>query len=164
MHICRREYCNFVIWSEKDGTLVERVPADSDFFENFAGDLQDFFVYGTLPEIVGVWYTRQPVSNKENSVKSTLTDKNDMDYDDNEDYKKTWCYCGQPSYGQMIHCDHESCSIEWFHCDCLRIRKIPKGTWRCPSCWKLPKKAKRQKNLIITMDYLISSTIIKFQL
>ena len=89
MHICRCEYCDFMVWSEKDGTLVERVPADSDFFENFAGDLQDFFVYGTLPEIVGVWYTRQPVSNKENSVKSTLTDKNDMDYDDNEDYKKT---------------------------------------------------------------------------
>ena len=46
MHNCRREYCDFIVWSEKDGTLVERVPADSDFFDNIAGDLQHFFVYG----------------------------------------------------------------------------------------------------------------------
>ena len=68
-----------------------------------------------------------------------------MDYDDNEDYKKTWCYCGQPSYGQMIHCDHESCSIEWFHCHCLRIRKIPKGTeiFKLPEATKKGKKTKK---------------------
>ena len=46
IHICWREYCDFMVWSEKDDTLVERVPADSDFFDNIAGDLQHFFVYG----------------------------------------------------------------------------------------------------------------------
>ena len=48
----------------------------------------------------------------------------------------------------MIRCDHKSCSTEWFHCDCLKIRKIPKGTWKCPSWRKVSKKAKRQKNKI----------------
>ena len=27
-----REYCDFVVWSEKGGTLVERVSADINFF------------------------------------------------------------------------------------------------------------------------------------
>ena len=135
-----------MIWSEKD---LERVPADSDSFDNITGDLQDFFVYGILPEIVSIWYTRQPVSNKENSAKSTLTDKNDMDYDDNEDYKKTWCYCGQPSYEQMIHCDHKSCSIEWFHCDCLRIKKNSKRYMEMSKLSEASKKGKKTKKIKI---------------
>ena len=84
------EYCDFVVWSKKGGTLVERVSADINFFDNIAGDLQHFFVYDILPEIVGKRYTGQPVSNKENIVPNPhITDKNDMNYDDDEDYEKT---------------------------------------------------------------------------
>ena len=28
-----------------------------------------------------------------------------------EDPERCWCYCGQPSYGQMILCEHKDCRI-----------------------------------------------------
>ena len=87
------------------------------------------------------------VANNEEVVMeiSQSVDENETD---NEDYEKVWCYCNTPSYGQMILCDNDACMIQWFYCDCLRIRKVPKGTWRCPSCRKLRKtKAKRQRRL-----------------
>ena len=136
MHVCRRNYCDFVIWSEK-GILMDRVYIDSNFFDIIIDDLKHFFVYGILPEIVGKWYTRQPVANSDNIVPIPVL-TNESNESDEEDYDKVWCYCSQPSYGEMIFCENESCSIQWFHCDCLRIRKIPKDSWRCPSCRRLP--------------------------
>ncbi len=64
---------------------------------------------------------------------------------DNEDYEQSWCYCNQPSYGTMIGCDNDACTIEWFHMDCLRIRCPPKGKWHCPSCRKLPQFLQSKK-------------------
>ena len=47
-----------------------------------------------------------------------------------------WCFCRCEEDGEMIGCDNELCKIEWFHTDCLRIEKIPKGKWFCPECTK----------------------------
>ena len=71
-----------------------------------------------------------------------LTDKNDMDYDDDEDYEKISCYCGQPRYGQMIHC-----SIEWIHVIVQELEKFRKvhGDVRVAGCYQ---KRQRQKNKI----------------
>ena len=137
MHVCQVEYCDFVVWSHSDGVLIERVPKDEAFFQNIISDLEHVFVYGILPEIVGKWYTRIPAAASLDNI--VVVPQLQVDDVDKEDYEKLWCYCNQPSYGQMIQCEHSSCTIEWFHCDCLRIRKIPKGSWRCPSCRKLPK-------------------------
>jgi len=41
------------------------------------------------------------------------------------DYGKSWYYCDQPSFGTIIGCDNTKCTVQWFHCDCLRMR--------CPS-------------------------------
>lgn len=137
MHVCRVDYCDFVVWSEGDGVSIERVPKDEAFFQNIIGDLKHLFIYGVLPELVGKWYTRRPIANSEHIVsKPKAIDDND----DDEDYEKLWCYCNLPSHGEMILCENVSCPIKWFYCDCLRIRKIPKGRWKCPSCRKLPKK------------------------
>ena len=38
------------------------------------------------------------------------------------DLAKLWCYCNEPSFGEMIMCNNEKCLIRWFHFDCLRIR------------------------------------------
>jgi len=45
-----------------------------------------------------------------------------------------WVCHGQVSYGEMIGCDNEQCSIEWFHFDCVRLTHKPKGKWFCPRC------------------------------
>ena len=60
------------------------------------------FVYGILPEIIGKWYTRSTISNKENIVPN-LDELATPDIDENnEDYEATWCYCNQPCHGNMI--------------------------------------------------------------
>lgn len=47
----------------------------------------------------------------------------------------TYCYCGQPSYGEMIGCDaNTDCEIEWFHYACVGLDKPPKDQWFCPDC------------------------------
>lgn len=45
--------------------------------------------------------------------------------DDDED--PLYCYCQQPSYGEMIGCDaNEACPYEWFHLDCVGLKAAPK--------------------------------------
>lgn len=50
--------------------------------------------------------------------------------------EQTYCLCDQISYGQMIGCDNQSCSIEWFHFECVDVKVKPgKGVkWFCPLC------------------------------
>ena len=65
--------------------------------------------------------------------------------DDLDDESRLWCYCEQPSFGQMIQCDNKKCSILWFHFEYLRIRTPPKGKWYCLNCHKLSKFNKSKK-------------------
>jgi hypothetical protein len=45
-----------------------------------------------------------------------------------------YCVCSEISYGQMICCDNDSCKIEWFHFECVKLHSKPKGKWYCPNC------------------------------
>lgn len=65
---------------------------------------------------------------------------------------QTYCTCGkvsafalsylQPSYGEMIGCDNDNCTIKWFHLRCVGLDSIPEGTWYCPICRPLMEKQK----------------------
>ncbi len=46
----------------------------------------------------------------------------------------TYCLCDQVSYGEMIGCDNDACTIEWFHFNCVGLTTKPKGKWYCPKC------------------------------
>ncbi|KAE8629831.1 hypothetical protein XENTR_v10000608 [Xenopus tropicalis] len=46
----------------------------------------------------------------------------------------TYCLCNQVSYGEMIGCDNDECTIEWFHFSCVGLTYKPKGKWYCPDC------------------------------
>ncbi|KAI9255343.1 hypothetical protein EDC94DRAFT_617385 [Helicostylum pulchrum] len=45
-----------------------------------------------------------------------------------------YCFCQQVSYGEMVACDGENCSYEWFHMDCVGLDEPPKGAWYCEDC------------------------------
>uniref|UniRef100_A0A0N5A2T5 PHD-type domain-containing protein n=1 Tax=Parastrongyloides trichosuri TaxID=131310 RepID=A0A0N5A2T5_PARTI len=45
-----------------------------------------------------------------------------------------YCLCDRVSYGDMVGCDNEKCSLEWFHFECVGLRHKPKGKWYCPLC------------------------------
>ena len=41
-----------------------------------------------------------------------------------------YCNCSSDSCtGPMILCDNEACSIEWFHFNCVGLKRPPKGKW-----------------------------------
>ena len=155
MEVCNVQYTDFVVWTEKE-VLIERISRDKGYFETQMPNVNHFFVYGILPELIGKLHTRQPVANKSGVVEVAHTLKshiegNDTDeaqyHDQNgEDPDATWCYCGGPSYGNMVCCDNSECSIQWFHFKCLRIHSTPKGKWFCPSCApKINSKKKTKK-------------------
>lgn len=52
----------------------------------------------------------------------------------------TYCYCGQVSFDEMVACDNDDCTIEWFHYACVGLTRQPKKEWFCRFCapkgWK----------------------------
>ena len=147
MYVCHALYADFVVWTEGNtDPLIERIAVDYQFVTSKLADVKYFFMYGILPEIVGKWYSRKPVAETDGTVSLPFsTDKNEVESDEGDDTSRLWCYCNQPSYGNMIMCDNKACTIKWFHFDCLRIRSPAKGKWYCPSCRKLPKFNKNKK-------------------
>ncbi|XP_021945476.1 inhibitor of growth protein 1 isoform X2 [Folsomia candida] len=76
---------------------------------------------------------------KQSSKKSTSTSDSEGDdssvevYETDPDEPK-YCVCEKTSRGDMILCDNTMCPIEWFHFDCVKINRKPKGKWFCPRC------------------------------
>ncbi|KAI1845699.1 hypothetical protein JX266_008064 [Neoarthrinium moseri] len=55
---------------------------------------------------------------------------------------KKYCLCQHVSYGDMVACDNKDCPYEWFHWDCVGLKKEPEGRWFCPECTEQRKKSK----------------------
>lgn len=49
--------------------------------------------------------------------------------DDDTQNEPLYCTCSKPYFGRMIACDNESCPLEWFHFDCVGLKRSPKGKW-----------------------------------
>lgn len=60
----------------------------------------------------------QPSADEDHTVP---TDENDV-YDPDE---PTYCYCERVSFGQMVGCDGEHCTREWFHLGCVGLKVAP---------------------------------------
>ena len=59
----------------------------------------------------------------------------------------TYCYCAQPSYGEMIACDNPKCPREWFHLECIGLKNAPKSEkWFCEECKDKMVMVKRNGN------------------
>ena len=58
----------------------------------------------------------------------------------NENDQKAYCFCRRTSFANIIACDRNTCSYEWFHYGCVDITRAPKGRWFCSDC------SKKQKN------------------
>ncbi|KAI0218539.1 Inhibitor of growth protein 2 [Lamellibrachia satsuma] len=70
---------------------------------------------------------------KANKKEHHAKDKSPVDPPIDPD-EPTYCLCQQVSYGEMIGCDNDACSIEWFHFNCVGLTSKPKGKWFCPKC------------------------------
>eukprot|EP00300_Choanocystis_sp_HF-7_P027810 c33051_g1_i1.p1 GENE.c33051_g1_i1~~c33051_g1_i1.p1 ORF type:complete len:205 (-),score=50.22 c33051_g1_i1:123-737(-) len=77
--------------------------------------------------------------NSKEVVKEEESREMDMPVDPNE---PTYCVCKRVSYGEMVACDNTECEVEWFHFECVGLKKQPKGRWYCKECTE---KLKRRK-------------------
>ena len=107
--ITNRQFCDFVVWTPI-GLITQRIYHDSLFWEKVVKKLTRCFVENILPEI--------------------LTHKLKRSLDE-----CVYCVCqGRVQGGCMIGCDNPSCKYQWFHYQCIGIKRAPKGSWYCPSC------------------------------
>ena len=118
--ICDMSYCDFVCWTEKD-IFIERISKDETFISRVFPTLTNFFCKYLLPELVTHQLTDSPCSltshhNKENQVESLI------------------CFCRQPESGRMVACDNPTCKVVWFHFSCVKLKRVPRGTWYCSDC------------------------------
>ena len=63
---------------------------------------------------------------------------NNTDLKDEDENDDMWCFCGRPTFGEMIACENPSCACLWYHYQCVGLVKAPAGTWYCPDCLQIP--------------------------
>lgn len=99
------------------------------------------------------------VSDAKQNIKNKTDDKNlktksskkkkiaESSDSDDSDVKTTYCICEDVSYGSMVCCDNDLCPIEWFHFNCVSLRRKPKGKWYCPRCRGTSSKVMKSREL-----------------
>ena len=159
--VCDVEYCDFCVCTfsgDEESTIhIERIYRNNKFWKDHCvPKAKAFFKTCLLPELLGGWYTRPlmpPTEFDSNSANSETQHSSRALQDDSQctsssqsggavqPPSQTFFYCNGPEIGEMIACDNNDCTIEWFHLKCLHISSdsIPKGKWYCPDCRTLPK-------------------------
>ena len=148
------EYCDFCVCTfsgdEESSIHIERVRKNNNFWKDHClPKAEAFFKTCLLPELLGGWYTRplMPSTDSETQHPSGALQNDSQCTSSSQSggavqpSSQTFCYCNGPEIGEMIACDNNDCTIEWFHLKCLKIssNSIPKGKWYCPDCRILPR-------------------------
>lgn len=84
-----------------------------------------------------------PDAEEENQEEEEEEEDEEHDPDDPNEPK--YCYCQRGSYGEMVACDNEGCTKEWFHLGCTELREAPgeDESWFCRECRPRMKKKGR---------------------
>ena len=118
--ICKKEYCNFVCWT-LCGMHTERIVLDPMYLNTITLKLDAFFVKALLPLLL----TGKSVPD----LRASLSSRLNLD----PALAPTYCWCGGEESGCIIACDNHGCKIAWFHFDCAKLKRKPRGTWFCSS-------------------------------
>lgn len=142
LFVTGRNYCDFVVWSESE-THIEHITADEPFLEHTIPLVYKFWRMCVLPELMGKVYTREL---------HLLMTSNDAEPMAAEEDQGRWCYCKDEKGGDMVGSDNKSCTIKWFHIECLGMEtsSIPQGKWLCPTCHADKYKQKRLIKTIVS--------------
>ena len=76
---CKKEFCDFIVWTEKD-IHIECIEPDSVFWENTSALAKSFFEDKLLPELAGKFYSHSaknvPVQGSTDKKASVLKQTN----------------------------------------------------------------------------------------
>ena len=117
LNISKRNYCDFVIWTQVPSMAVQRIVKDVQFFDTLKIKLDKYFVQAVLPEIL----TRRMEIQNSPQTSSSVT---------------TVCICKAVAKGKrvLIQCSNSACPIRFFHLRCVKLSRRPTQPWSCPSC------------------------------
>ena len=166
MLVTGRDYCDFVLWSEKE-MMVERIEPNERMENEIISKSKAFFLHVILPEMTGSLISRLSSIQKSNPVqkqKKTHLHKTKLEFKDkhkkktsdilcqakinqeekhnsNEGYQQTLdlCICKErcdEKSGRVVKCDGENCHYGLLHFDCVNVKRKPKPPYYCPDCRK----------------------------
>ncbi|KAL3831391.1 hypothetical protein ACJMK2_023143 [Sinanodonta woodiana] len=136
--LCEREFADFVVWTSEE-VHIERIELDRDLWEDIISRAANFHNMAIMPEIVSRFYSRLN--------KPVLTPSLPSENNQSNGSSDVFCYCQQGETDTMVACDNQNCKYQWFHLQCLGLRKneLPKGKWYCQDCSRLDEfKPKRR--------------------
>ncbi len=150
-------YCDFVLWTNED-LHIERIYPDESFWLESVDRAKLFFDTSILVELLGKFYSRTTkptlhVSAEASCSEPSSFDQNSVEGEEvNSNSIQQYCYCQGPEEGDMVGCDNPSCTFQWFHLKCLKLKSFPQcKSWYCPDCRKLPElKRRKKKNVVIS--------------
>ena len=68
------QYCDFVVWND-DNLFIQRLLLDEPFISIALEKCKQFMKLCVLPEILGKWYSREPLSLSSINLKETDQDE-----------------------------------------------------------------------------------------
>ncbi|XP_060085336.1 uncharacterized protein LOC132564723 [Ylistrum balloti] len=143
MFVTKREFCDFVVWTEQD-MHIERIEPNDQLWQEMSTTAKDFHSIAIMPELVGKFYSHPSrtshAETRQDGPLNVVNGATTLPGDDRviDDKEHVYCICQQPETPdrEMVACENENCKLEWFHLDCLKLTKsrLPKGKWYCPDC------------------------------
>ena len=114
--VTQSNYADFMVWTVKEAAIV-RITPDSEWVKSIPPILKNF------------WESHIVTALKSRYEDTPGTSAMSTSY--------SHCICGKQDRNPMIGCDNENCPNQWFHWNCVGIRKDPKSNvWYCKNCRK----------------------------
>lgn len=132
MYVCNVSYCDLVVW-QPESILILRVCRDDEFVDAIMPKLQDAWVKNILPELLTrrIQQQRCSVPGTDSSSKQSAEQLSGA----NPDASYEYCICKKDIGGRMIGCDNSQCQYQWFHLECLKLKRVPRTSpWFCRFC------------------------------
>ena len=107
--LCKKTYCDFIVWTQRS-MHIERIDHNPAVFESIKPALDNFFCVVILPRLLLGKGGQHDKENDPPHITSATS---------------RYCWCHGPEQGKMIACDNQTCSVEWFHFNCVGLHRKP---------------------------------------
>jgi hypothetical protein len=137
MFVTGADYCDLVIWCPND-LVIERISKASGFLEANVEKALKFHRDIIMPELVCRFFSRKATHCDRVVPALTASSTNDQSplaNSTDEEIPTKYCICrGMDDGRKMIMCEGENCKIVWFHMSCVKLKRVPRGSWFCEAC------------------------------
>ena len=110
--VCERQYCDLVVYTSK-GIHIERMNVDEKYCSNIHKNLEMVFKTFILPELM---------LNAPEIEENATSHHNEI------------CTCKKATFRKIVQCSSPSCTVKYFHYECVQIKRKPAKGWLCTLC------------------------------